>query len=263
MRFAEYSRELQRRRPRRVGRVLVEEADSSQTLARRLADDYLRESALPPDVDLVFWRQRLGRGRLDHHWTSPPGAGVYATLVRAFAGREALQTLPLAVAVALAEVCRGHLGDRCGLKWPNDLLVEGGKLGGILIEIVTAPSNAAVALVGFGLNHAADLDAFGEERAVSLRSAGADVGLPELASAALAAVDAAIEEVRGATTASAEQITRRYAALSVHRPGETLNCRVGKELLRGRFLGFAEQGFLRLEIDGEERHLAAGEVLYD
>lgn len=104
---------------------------------------------------LVAEKQTAGRGRAGRTWHSAPGASLTFSLAWKFGMPvQALIGLPLAVGVALAETL-GALGIEVQLKWPNDVLHEGGKLAGILIE-TTSAGNAAQAgswaVVGIGVN---------------------------------------------------------------------------------------------------------------
>jgi len=258
MNFAEYSLELLRRRNRRAaGLIVVEQTDSTNLLGRRVVEEYTREGATPPDIDLVAWGQLAGRGRRGRSWSSPPGQGVYATLIRSRAESGWVAILPLWVAVVLCEAVNRYLGGRCRLKWPNDLLVGDHKLGGILIEALGKRQEDAIVIIGFGVNHGAELASFGESRVTSLQHEAAPaLPLAEVAPELLAAVDAvAYRELRP------EEIVDRYRELSVHRPGDLIECQLGSERVRGNFRGFDHRGFLHLEVPGGERVLAAGEIL--
>lgn len=95
--------------------------------------------------------QTAGRGRAGRSWLSAPGSSLTFSLAWRFPrGPAALAGLPLAVGVALAETL-GDLGVKVELKWPNDLLKDGAKLAGILIETTTTPSGTW-AVIGIGLN---------------------------------------------------------------------------------------------------------------
>jgi BirA family transcriptional regulator, biotin operon repressor / biotin---[acetyl-CoA-carboxylase] ligase len=98
--------------------------------------DVARE--LPIGSVVVADHQTSGRGRLDRRWEAPPGTALLVSFVLA---RNPL--LSLAAGVAAAEAC----GPQVRLKWPNDLLLEGRKLGGILVE-TTGPK----AICGIGIN---------------------------------------------------------------------------------------------------------------
>lgn len=94
--------------------------------------------------------QRRGRGRRGRRWDAPPAAGIWLSFGYRFHGTAAtLGGLPLAVGIAVAESLPL---DRIGVKWPNDLVVEDAKLGGILIELVPGTSRGSHAVIGVGIN---------------------------------------------------------------------------------------------------------------
>ncbi|HEX9734358.1 MAG TPA: biotin--[acetyl-CoA-carboxylase] ligase [Thermoanaerobaculia bacterium] len=264
MSFATFSAELLDCRPRRSGGLIaVRQVDSTELLARRIVDEYAREGDAVPDSEILAWRQIAGRGRHGRRWSSPPGGGVYATLIRSHPDAEWLQLLPLRAALALCDTLNRYLDGRCRVKWPNDLLVGRGKVGGLLVDAVFRGRDAAVvATISFGINHGADLAALGVPRATSLHhetAAAADAApLPTLARLAIELIAALDAEL---ARADDDDVVGRYRELSVHAPGEVLRCRLDGEVLEGRFLGFDEHGFLRLEVDGAERQVSAGEVL--
>lgn len=98
-------------------------------------------------------RQTAGRGRRGRRWVSPFGSNLYLSLIWQFdGGAAAIEGLSLAVGVALCRTLRG-LGVRgVGIKWPNDLIVDGKKLGGILIELSGDLSGRCQTVIGVGLN---------------------------------------------------------------------------------------------------------------
>ncbi len=251
---------------------------STHLLGRRIANEYSQENAQPPKTDLLAWQQSAGQGRGGRSWSSPPG-GVYATLIRSLAADAGLQTLPLLVATALCEALNANLAGRCRLKWPNDLLVGGRKLGGVLIDVasrgavphVSAPgavpflspsrkvphvsASAGLAVISFGVNHA-NLDQPG---VTSLeREVPGKTVLTDLAVRLVEAVDRALEQVLPAA-----DVVGRYRQFSLHRPGDCLRCRVLGDDIEGVFQGFDRNGFLRLVVGGEERLLTAGEIADD
>jgi BirA family biotin operon repressor/biotin-[acetyl-CoA-carboxylase] ligase len=103
--------------------------------------------------------QTAGRGRRGHSWFSPPGAGLYVSVVLApgragSAPDRATSLLTLSAGVALAEAIERITGLAPAIKWPNDLLVGRRKLAGILAEAVAAPAAATMTfvVVGYGIN---------------------------------------------------------------------------------------------------------------
>lgn len=93
---------------------------------------------LPVGTVVVAEHQTAGRGRLDRRWEAPPGAALLASWVM-----PVHELAPLAAGVAAAFAC----GEAVRLKWPNDLLLEGAKLGGILVE-----RTGSKCIVGTGIN---------------------------------------------------------------------------------------------------------------
>jgi BirA family biotin operon repressor/biotin-[acetyl-CoA-carboxylase] ligase len=118
---------------RRVGQprpavLRVKSATSTQDVAR----------PLPIGSVVVAEHQTAGRGRLDRRWEAPPGTALLASFVL-----PPNPVLSLAAGVAAAEACGGDVR----LKWPNDLLIRGAKVGGILVE-----ATAGKAICGIGIN---------------------------------------------------------------------------------------------------------------
>ncbi|MCW2994680.1 MAG: biotin--[acetyl-CoA-carboxylase] ligase, partial [Conexibacter sp.] len=111
--------------------------------------------------------QTAGRGRQGRVWTTQPGAAVTMSLVL----RDPPPMLPLVAAVAVAETC----GEDARIKWPNDVLVDGRKVAGILAE---GRPHEGWAVLGIGVNVAVDVSGLPEElleKAGSLGRARADV----------------------------------------------------------------------------------------
>ncbi|MEO8406967.1 MAG: biotin--[acetyl-CoA-carboxylase] ligase [Oxalobacteraceae bacterium] len=122
------------------------------------ADLLARIDALAAPTLLVAQSQSAGRGRAGRRWHSAPGGALTFSLAWRFAQPvQALLGLPLAVGVALAEAL-AQFDIRVGLKWPNDVLKDGKKLAGILVETVAIPAikqggqGGTWAVIGIGLN---------------------------------------------------------------------------------------------------------------
>jgi BirA family biotin operon repressor/biotin-[acetyl-CoA-carboxylase] ligase len=88
----------------------------------------------PAGTLVVADAQSAGRGRLGRAWTAEPSAGVWLTLVERPASGQQLEALPLRVGLAIAPALDTLAGERVRLKWPNDLYLGAGKLGGVLSE---------------------------------------------------------------------------------------------------------------------------------
>ncbi|MEJ5328587.1 MAG: biotin--[acetyl-CoA-carboxylase] ligase [Desulfobaccales bacterium] len=117
-----------------------------------LAKELGRREA-PEGTLVVAEAQDAGRGRLGRTWTSPAGVGLYASLIlRPPLPPVELPRLTLTVAVAAARALERTAGISPGIKWPNDLLLHGRKLAGILTELETEAERLRYVVVGLGLN---------------------------------------------------------------------------------------------------------------
>ena len=101
----------------------------------------------------VAERQTAGRGRRGNRWVAVPTASLCFSLRWHFdVGAAALGGLSLAVGIAVASVLRQRLGVAAGIKWPNDIYLDGRKLGGILVELPRVADRRCEAVIGIGLN---------------------------------------------------------------------------------------------------------------
>jgi BirA family biotin operon repressor/biotin-[acetyl-CoA-carboxylase] ligase len=125
-----------------------ETLDSTNDLAKALA-----AQGAPEGTVVVAEAQTGGRGRLGREWDSPPGVGLYVSLVlRPMLPPMELPQITLTTAVAVVRAVRRVAGLAPGIKWPNDLLLNGKKLGGILTEMETESDRIRHVVVGLGLN---------------------------------------------------------------------------------------------------------------
>jgi BirA family biotin operon repressor/biotin-[acetyl-CoA-carboxylase] ligase len=121
---------------------------STNDLAKELGSKNAPEGSL-----VVAESQTRGRGRLGREWDSPPGVGLYVSLLlRPPLPPTEMPQITLAAAVAVVRALRRATGVAPGIKWPNDLLVDGKKLGGILTEMETESDRIRHLVVGLGLN---------------------------------------------------------------------------------------------------------------
>ncbi len=128
--------------------LLLAETASTNDVAREQGRRGAREGFL-----VAASRQTKGRGRLGRTWESPPARGLYVSLLL----RPALSLvdagkLTVLCSVAAVDAIESLAGFRPRIKWPNDIFVEGRKLGGLLIETEPEGSRLAFAVVGIGLN---------------------------------------------------------------------------------------------------------------
>ena len=158
--------------------------DSTNARARELAI-----AGAPTGTVVTADEQNAGRGRQGRTWSAPRGkALLLSAVVRDLTRRDAL--LPLAVPVAVAEACDEFAGTRCGIKWPNDIWIDGRKLSGILLE---GRPHDGWAVIGIGLNVGTLRDEFPEDLrdgATSLAiESGSDPGVEAVLESVLASLN--------------------------------------------------------------------------
>ena len=127
--------------------VLFREVTSTLDVAHPLA----REGA-PEGTLILAERQTAGRGRSGRAWASEEGAGIWSTLIARPTDEAALEVLSLRVGLALARALEEFTDGEIAVKWPNDLMLDGGKLGGILIESRWREERVDWVAIGIGIN---------------------------------------------------------------------------------------------------------------
>ena len=144
------------------------EIDSTNNYAKKLANE-----GCPDGTIVIAERQSLGRGRLGREWCSYNSDGIwFSCILRPNIEPESMQVITLAASVAVVEAIEDTLGIVCGIKWPNDIILSGKKLGGILTELSAEPGHVNHIVLGIGINVNQPKDSFTgelEQKAISLR----------------------------------------------------------------------------------------------
>jgi BirA family transcriptional regulator, biotin operon repressor / biotin---[acetyl-CoA-carboxylase] ligase len=230
----------------------LEEVDSSNSVL-------LGEAAgLPDRAALIVDAQRAGRGRRGRAWQSPAGANLYLSLfARLKRPIHALAGFSLALGIGCAEALR-DAGVAATVKWPNDLLVDGRKLGGLLVELAGERQGRAEAVLGLGLNLAMPADAARQidQPWTDLASLGIEPSRERWAACMLQALlDATAAFERHGLAA----FRPRWDALDAL-AGRALRVQAGEALHLGENGGIDDAGGLRLLSGGGERVFHSAEV---
>jgi BirA family biotin operon repressor/biotin-[acetyl-CoA-carboxylase] ligase len=243
--------------------VVLDEVDSTSDHAAELVRG--GSQALP----LCVWakRQSRGRGRGRHSWWSDSGGLTFTVAIDPEAhglARESEPKLALATAVAVIEalIRLGFDSPTLGIRWPNDVLVEGQKLGGILLESVATAHGRRI-LVGIGINVTTERAAMPAEIRSHATSLTASWRC-RLEQGMLQDVLARILDQFGTTLTRLvdddPELARRWNGLDLLH-GEWVSVDVGAGVVAGSGSGIAEDGSLCLD-DGRKRHrVIGGQVL--
>jgi len=194
-------------------------------------------------------RQTAGRGTQGRAWNSPPGNLHLSVLLRPTSPARDTPQWAMLAAVALREAA----GERTRLKWPNDLMLDEAKAGGILTESATN-GDGRIDWLAFGIG-------------VNLAHAPAVAGRATAALGAEPPEDFATRLLTAiahwAATVATSGFAPVHAAWMAAGPamGAALSVRRGASLLNGRYEGLSASGGLLLTVDGQPMQLHAGEVV--
>ncbi|MFB7251816.1 biotin--[acetyl-CoA-carboxylase] ligase [Microbacterium sp. NPDC056234] len=233
--------------------VVVEESPSTNAQLREQRADAAHLTVL------LTTHQTAGRGRLDRTWTTPAGSALaISVLLRDLPKAESLGWIPLAAGMAMADAVATQLPDHeVGVKWPNDVLVDGRKICGILAE----GADGAV-VVGAGVNTAMTADQLPVETATSFAVLGAVADLDRLARDFLVGLDQALVNLVAAGDADAAglRVAVEARCLSLGRPVEV--SLPDGAVLQGTAVGLEADGRLIVETGGQRHPIAAGDVVH-
>jgi len=213
----------------------------------------------PGDLWIRAGRQTEGRGRRGRDWSSPEGNLFTSLLLVDPQPAERIGELPLVAAVALAQAVDKAAGtlQLVSLKWPNDLLVEGAKLSGILLEAETFGDGRQAVVIGFGVNCVSH-PPLSLYRATDLRSLGFQVSAERLFECLTASM--ADQLARWRQPGGFETIRRAWLDRAAHL-GKPVTVRTGREEITGIFADLDARGHLVLkQDDGRLQTLYAGDV---
>lgn len=232
--------------------------DSTNSVARALA----REGA-PEGTLVVAEEQTGGRGRLGRGWFSPRGLGNWSSLILR-PGVPALRGpgITFAAGVATAEAIEAVTGLAPGLKWPNDILLNGKKVVGILTEMVTGAEWIEYVILGVGVNVNQPGDAFPGDLAASATSLRAELGRVISRSQLMAASLAAVEKWYGVfLDGGMEEILPAWRSRWLHR-GKGVEISSPSGRLRGVAMDVDEMGALMLRTTaGTRERVLAGDLI--
>jgi len=227
--------------------VALDSVGSTNDEAARLADAGASEGT-------VVWarEQTGGRGRRGRHWASPIGNLYSSTILRPDCTAPRAAELGFVAALAVADIVPA--GRAVRVKWPNDVLVDGGKIAGILLESAIAQTGRVehvVAGIGINVGFAPELP--------EMRYPGAALG---------GSVEIALEKFTNALAARLVEWRRdgfetvRAAWLAKAGPiGVEVDVKLGEELVSGRFAGLDREGALLLDTAAGPRKIVSGELL--
>jgi BirA family biotin operon repressor/biotin-[acetyl-CoA-carboxylase] ligase len=238
----------------------------SETTSTNDVAAVLAERGAPEGTLVLAGAQTSGRGRLGRTWYSPPGAGLYMSLVL----REPTSApyLTLAGGVAVAAGLRAATGLPVEIKWPNDVVTHGTngparrrKIAGVLAEASSSTDGLQHVILGIGINltpvaYPPDL----ADRASSVES---ELGRAVDPGPVLGEVLAALaRELAPLSVGDAAGLLRRWRALAPSASGASVECETSSGRITGVAAGIADDGALLVHVGGKVERVIAGEVIW-
>ena len=212
---------------------------------------------VPEGYWLAARKQDAGRGRQGRQWSDGEGNFMGSTIVHCSDHCPPKHSLALVTALAVYEAIVPFLAEpeKLMLKWPNDVLLSGAKLAGILLE---ARVDSVVIGIGVNLRVAPELP---DRQTVALAHIGVPPALEDFAASLAKTFDAELERWRNF---GLDTLIRRWLA-AAHPVGTPVSVHDGSaDILTGHFAGLTAEGALRLRLaNGEERAIQAGDIVID
>jgi BirA family biotin operon repressor/biotin-[acetyl-CoA-carboxylase] ligase len=220
---------------------------------------------------VVAGSQTSGRGRRGRTWYSPPGSGLYVSMVvdpargrhgRAVDAVRSASLLTLTTGVALAEAVEAMTGVRPDIKWPNDILIARRKVAGILAEGVTSGSGLSSVVLGYGINVGAmsyppELEGVASSLETEL---GRQVDRAQLCVETVAAI---VRRTYDLADGRFDAILDAWSARAPGSRGASVSWQTPSGPQTGITHGIDEQGALLVRVSNRTERILAGEVVWN
>lgn len=240
--------------PRKI--IVLGETDSTNNYAKELAS-----AGAAHGTAVIADRQTAGKGRLGRSFFSPPGTGIYlSVIIRPEMSLETAQLITSCAACAAAEAVEELCGQEVSVKWVNDLYMNGRKICGILTEASLSLETKSLdyAVIGIGINVRSVSGIFGEELSGIATSVEDETGVKinrcRLCSVLLNRLEERLSDID--SRAFLEDYRRREILT-----GNVITANAGGEKITGKAVGIDDNAGLKIELpDGSVRILSSGEA---
>ena len=235
--------------------AIIPRVASTNLVARRIVNECIENELSLPQAMIIAREQTAGRGRNQRTWSSPAGKGIYATTLLTRTAEE-MPFVPLLMATIICGYLRETFGIDAGIKWPNDVLANGKKIAGILIEGRIQEARSYL-LIGTGVNVEPVQD---DQRPNS-------TSIREVATRPLTGIDeATIQFVEYVDRALAlrpkrEEILAEWRRRAVHVPGDSISCTLGERHVSGKWAGIDDFGRALLHTDHGTVAISSGDLI--
>jgi BirA family transcriptional regulator, biotin operon repressor / biotin---[acetyl-CoA-carboxylase] ligase len=215
----------------------------------------------PEGAVVLAEEQTAGRGRAGHRWHSERATGIYATLLlRPHLAPVQAPLLTMMAGLSAHAAIQAQTALKVDLRWPNDLLIRGKKVGGILTEMYAEPGQIRFVIVGIGLN--VNQEEFPTELSSIATSLRVETEKPQSRLELLVRLLHEFEtDYNRFLTDGAGSVTARFAAISSYAQGKRVRVTNGKDSFSGLTAGLGPEGLLLVKRDdGQITTVVAGDV---
>lgn len=235
--------------------AVIPRVTSTNLVARRIVSECIDNELSLPQAMIIAREQFAGRGRNARRWSSPPDKGIYATTLHTRPASE-LPLVPLEMANIVASYLREVFGIDAKVKWPNDVLVDGRKIAGILIE-ARVQDERAYMLIGVGVNvEPVKDDTRPNAVAISEVTHREFGGIGDATAAFIEHVDA-----RLSVPFEHDRVLAEWRRHSIHKPGDRITCVLGDRTVEGTWQGIDEHGRAVIRSGTEMVTVSAGDLV--
>jgi BirA family biotin operon repressor/biotin-[acetyl-CoA-carboxylase] ligase len=235
--------------------AVMTRVSSTNSVAQRIVAECVANDLSLPQAMIIAEEQYAGRGRNQRIWSSPAGKGIYATTLITRSARD-LPLIPLEMANILASFLRGQFGIDARLKWPNDILADGRKIAGILIE-ARVQEDRVFLIIGTGVNvePVADDD---RPNATSIHELAPDRyrGIEAATLAFIEHVDTHL-----ARPLARDRVLGDWRSMTIHSPGDRITSVVNDRRISGTWSGIDDEGRALINDGSVTLAISAGELI--
>ncbi len=230
---------------------------STNSVAQRIVAECVANDLSLPQAMIIAEEQYAGRGRNQRTWSSPARKGIYATTLLTRSARD-LALIPLEMANIVASYLRERFAIDARVKWPNDVLANGMKIAGILIE-ARVQEDRAFLIIGTGVN-VEPVASDDRPNATSIHELAPDRfrGLEEATLAFIEHVDSQLSR-----PLARDRVLGEWRSMTIHSPGDRITSVVNDRRISGTWSGIDDEGRALINDGSVTLAISAGELITD
>lgn len=235
--------------------AMMTRVSSTNSVAQRIVSECVANDLSLPQALIIAGEQYAGRGRNQRTWSSPAGKGIYATTLLTRSARD-LALIPLEMANVIASFLREQFAIDARVKWPNDVLANGQKIAGILIE-ARVQEDRAFLIIGTGVNvePVSDDD---RPNATSIHELAPDrfTGIEDATLAFIRHLDGQLSR-----PLARDRVLGEWRSMTIHSAGDRITSIINDRRISGTWSGIDDEGRALIDDGTVTLAISAGELL--